>query len=924
MKCFDKKDGLQRFFLGLCATLAVQGQVLAQQAATGTLERVEVTGSNIKRIDLETAAPVQIITREDIKATNANTLRQVLDTITASDNVLKDNGSSSSFSAGATGVGFRGLGKSATLVLLNGRRVSNFGLADGGKTTFTNIDTIPVDAIERIEVLKDGASAIYGSDAMAGVVNIITHRNLQGGGVSTSFQNSYTPGGVPQRTSSLVGGVGDFNKDGYNLVGNVEIYNRGGLMLSQVKDSYPAYYKAYVSPAFGDPSLVSYPGNIIKNGVTRTANPACPANLLNSTGACTQDLNNINQVTDPAERVNTFFSARMKLGQETELFGDAMYSRTQTDYLSVPYSISAPTTPFSWYDGLAKQVRVVNKPLLPSTHPLYAYGTGLEYRFMDPGIDWTAPSKATQFRLIAGAKGTVGGWDWEASVGRVGADAVKVGLGPYLPEFIKAIESNDYKVGATNSSTVLNKMFHDASLLGNTWQNHLDAKVSGTLLDLPAGPMQVAMGLEHRTEGLTIKSVEDVLNAQIIARGGIWTEGMRDIDATFAELEIPIAQKFTANTAVRYDKSSGFDGRLSPKLGLRMELMPELVARATSSQGFRTPNIPESMGKVGLTGFFNGTLDPRRCDTAIAIRDILKTGNSTDASDASSAYNSGCSVSLPAMISANPDIKPEVSNSATLGLVFQPSKEISISVDYFLIERTNEINYRTPSYVLARELTDPTYAALVVRNTVTAQDKYWADRANQLKPGANISWGAGSLLSMVLQYENYAKTQVSGLDIDARGRWSAGELGSFNLGVQATINQTYLVWDVASAQYRPNFIGTYGQPRLVGLLSGSWTQGPWTTGLWVNYSSSTGLNGSELDLGTWSESACAARLKAGDLPCYIKADYVTNASLTYRGFKGLTLSGYITNLDESQAPVDLKGGTGPRPRSFKVAANYTF
>jgi iron complex outermembrane receptor protein len=352
--------------------------------------------------------------------------------------------------------------------------------------------------------------------------------------------------------------------------------------------------------------------------------------------------------------------------------------------------------------------------------------------------------------------------------------------------------------------------------------------------------------------------------------------------------------------------------------------MPELVARATSSQGFRTPNIPESMGKVGLTGFFNGTLDPRRCDTAIAIRDILKTGNSTDASDASSAYNSGCSVSLPAMISANADIKPEVSNSATLGLVFQPSKEVSISVDYFLIERTNEINYRTPSYVLARELTDPTYAALVVRNTVTAQDKYWADRANQLKPGANISWGAGSLLSMVLQYENYAKTQVSGLDIDARGRWSAGELGSFNLGVQATINQTYLVWDVASAQYRPNFIGTYGQPRVVGLLSGSWTQGPWTTGLWVNYTSSTGLNGSELDLGTWSESACAARLKAGDLPCYIKADYVTNVSLTYKGFKGLTLSGYITNLDESQAPVDLKGGTGPRPRSFKVAANYTF
>ena len=156
--------------LAIASSVACLSAHAQAQSEPVQLQRVEITGSNIKRLAAETASPVQVITRNEVKQTGANTVRQVLDTITATNTgELRDDGSSTSFAAGASGVGMRGLGKGATLVLLNGRRIANFGLADGAKETFVNIDSIPADVIDRVEILKDGASAIYGSDAMAGV-----------------------------------------------------------------------------------------------------------------------------------------------------------------------------------------------------------------------------------------------------------------------------------------------------------------------------------------------------------------------------------------------------------------------------------------------------------------------------------------------------------------------------------------------------------------------------------------------------------------------------------------------------------------------------------------------------------------------------------------------------------------------------------
>ena len=898
----------------------------AQTSDSASTQRVEVTGSNIRRLTTETASPVQIISRTEITATGANTVRQVLDTITATvGNEIRDDGNSTSFAAGASGVSMRGLGKGATLVLMNGHRIANFGLADGAQFTFVNIDAIPADIIDRIEILKDGASAIYGSDAMAGVINIITRSEYQGVGVSASYQTGQSPRIGKQGLAGIVAGMGNLATDRYNVLANLELYKREGYMLSDVLSAYPAWHKAIYSPAFGDPSLTSYPGNLFKGSSRVGAVASCPADQRNAAGSCTTNLNSVNQYSDPAERLNLFSQARVKFSNDIEGVLEAHYSKTKTDYLSLPYGFNAPATAFRWFDGNAKQIRVVNKPLLATTNPVNTLGVpaGIEYRFMDPGISWDAPATASQYALTAGLKGALGTWDWDATLVRNGAKATKDGLAPVATTFIDAIQSGEYKIGGANSPELLSRMFHNAQLNGSNTQTVATAKIRGDLMQLPAGPLSVAFGAEQRTDNVLIKSADEVMRAELIGRGALFVDGSQTLKAVFAEAEAPVVKGLVANAALRYDQANGFGSRVSPKLGLRYEVLPSLLLRGTVGTGFRAPNVAETLAKIGVTGFFNGTYDPRRCDTATAIRDILKTGNVNDKAEATNAYNSGCSASVPAMISSNPQLKPELSRSVTLGFVFEPIKDFSIAVDYFKIERRNEVSYRDPDYVLARE-GQGAYSSLIARAPLTGQDLAWAARANELKPGANVSWSDGQLTTLLLQYENFGKTESSGVDVDMKGKIGAGEYGTVKLGLQATYALTNRAFDIDANTYRPNTVGLRNVPRLKAVGTMSWVLPNWTTSLRLTYTSRTELNNDETDVGTWGEAACQARLKPGELPCFRAADTVAQIGLTYTGVKNLSVFGIIGNAWGDTAPINLRDGYTLRPRTFKVGAEYKF
>jgi iron complex outermembrane receptor protein len=900
---------------------------------TQQTQRVYVTGSNIKRTDTETASPVTVLRRQDIQQTGASTVRGVLDTLTSFDtSTLRDNGNSTSFARGASGASIHSLGKAATLVLVNGRRVSNYAFADGGKETFVNVDSIPADAIERIDIMADGASALYGSDAMAGVINIITRNSFEGVKLSADVTRPQGASYGGENTAAITAGKGNFDRDGYNVYATVEGYRRFGYMLADVKDRYAPWHRQYVSPAFGDPSVYSFPGNL--NEAKTSTHPAirqpvasCPASQRNAGGLCTSDINGINQYSDPAKRVNMFSQGRFKLSEKTTAFAEVSYSSTETTYQSLPYANAAGSAS-NWFDGNTKTSQSVPKPKLAVGNPAnpFPYPVGIDYRFMDNMDMWVSPSKATQYRAMAGLEGTLAnGWDWQAAIGRVGGDAKSRDRGPDRDAMPAAVSSGEYKIGGPNPQALLDRMFPEIGTNAKLSQDWVDAKVSGdTGIQLPGGPLAFAVGGEYRHESMFIRSTDNVVEARIIGRGSLWIDGERNMGALFGELTAPITKTLEANAAVRVDKNQGFDSHVSPKVGLTYKAIPEVMFRATYAGGFRAPNIPETLGKVGLTGFFNSTLDPKRCDTATKVRDILKKGNANDVSDATVAYNSGCLTSVPAMISSNAGLKPETSRSMTLGFVLEPVKNLNASVDYWKIERRDEISYRDPSYVLARE-DSPAYKPLIARNPVSEQDVRLTDRANQLQPGANLAFTSGNIQSLLLNYENFGKTETSGVDIDLKSRVKFGSFGTLNLGLANTVALTYRSWDIDAGSYRPNVIGNRTYPRLKTVLSLSLNTGNLTSTMRVNRTSSMTLNYDETDQATWGVAGCQARIKpTADVPCYQPVSLRTDLNFSYTGFRNLRLALDIRNALNDAAPIDLRGGYALRPRQVKVSAEYLF
>ncbi|MFG6448793.1 TonB-dependent receptor plug domain-containing protein [Roseateles sp. BYS180W] len=888
------------------------------------LERVVVTGTNIKRLAVgsETASPVQTINRDDIRRSGATTVRQILDTLTAATpGELRDDGNNGSFAAGATGVSMRGLGKGATLVLLNGRRAAYYALADGAKEQFLNIDSIPADAVERIETLKDGASAIYGSDAMAGVINIITRSTFEGVTVSASNVWNDGPSAGGSSTVAVVGGLGNLNKDRYNVFANLEAFERRGYTLADVIHDAPEYQTKIFNPNFGAPSLFSYPGNL---QVGSRREPVKGCTTLNSAGLCVNDLNGLNQWSDPAKRLNFYSSARFQATDDLQLFGEVHYSKTETDYRSLPFAIAAGS-PSRWYDGYNKKAQEVAQPLLAIGNPAnpYPQKVGINYRFTDNVNGRESTASADQYRVLVGAQGVFAGYDYQVALGRNASSADKLDHVRPSRDMIAAVESGEYKIGQVNSPELLARIFPEAGILGDTYQNFADGKISGDLFKLPGGMAQFAAGGEFRTENVNIRSTDNIMRADIIGRGAQLTVGDRKLAGAFFEVNAPVVKNLELNGALRFDKASGFDGHWSPKLGVRWEVMPKLLLRGTVAGGFRAPNIPETLGQVGVTGFFNSMVDPKRCDTATKIRDILKTGNAADQSDATSAYNSGCLASLPTMISSNPKLKPETSSSFTLGMVFEVNRNLGVALDYFNIERKNEISYRDPDFVLERE-GKPGYEGAISRGSVTEQDKRFADRANALRPGANVAWDAGSITALLLQYENFGKTQTSGIDFDINGRTSAGSFGNLAVGLTATYALIYRTWDVDANIWRPNTIGLRDQPRLRLRLATGWSKDDWSAGLNFIYTSATKLNDTEADFGTWGEAACQKRLNPGDLPCFIQSDLRTDLNLGYTGIKNLRLSLNVNNLMGEKAQVNLRSGYSVRPRVWRLGASYTF
>lgn len=884
-------------------------QAVAQDASVA----IDVTGSRLRGVQGEPSTPVQVVTREDIQRSGAAHLSDVLNALAVSaGGGSTDINGSGSFAPGSSSASLRGLGRQSTLVLLNSRRLAPYPLPDYS-VVFTNIDALPLEAIERIEVLKIGGAPMYGSDAVAGVVNVITRPGFQGLHGQASHQRSLTSGRFGNSTVGLTAGFGGRSAKDAHLMVSAEFYQRDPLAWGSVLQHVSAETKD-ASPSFGSTSTYSWPGNVLPGG----ALPGCaPENIVG--GLCRYDRYGRFELVPAAERVNLLISGHLPLAGDSRLFGELLAGRTQSRHrlAQQPYGPALPEQVWGQPHTNASQVFVYRG--LPSGHPLNPTGADdaeFRYRF----IDGPSEIKATtfQYRLLGGVTGSWRGFGWEIAAGQMGghtrddergafsASGFREVIGNYDPAQVDPRFFNRaYRIGETNAADVIDRLFPVYGYRGQVRQRFVDAKLSGDLMQLPAGKVSVAAGAEWRHERASLTPSVNLASGDIVGFGLVAADASRSAAAAFTELEAPITSTLRAGAAARLDKYDGVDARVSPKIGLRWQADPRWMLRATVETGFRAPNLTESAQSTKFS-FEPGIADTRRCPQAQALaRDLRAAAAALPDADAQrvlllaradSMTGNECSSGVATIVRENPDLKPESSRSHSLGIVAAPATGWTLALDAWDIRRRNEIGIDNARDLLAAESVQ---APGTVNRAPLAADRTFS-AAEQAAYGVS----AGALVSAVGRFQNLARTEARGIDLAIAGRMST-PLGASEWSLDASYLTRFRNWSGTRAAWGDNLAGRNGHPRLRGTASVTVKPSAWSHTLSAVGTSGTALQGDFFDT-TYTPEGCA---DAGFSPaeCRTAGSVRWDYAAAYRGPGNLIWAIHVRNLFRKRVPFAMAG-----------------
>ncbi|MBA4094598.1 MAG: TonB-dependent receptor, partial [Candidatus Accumulibacter sp.] len=608
------------------------------------------------------------------------------------------------FAAGSTAISLRGLGATSTLVLLNGRRMAPFARADDGQKSFTDLSTVPMEAVERIEILKDGASSTYGADAIAGVVNIILRRDFTGLVAKAEVgQSRYRDGEMAK--GSLTWGLGTLDNDGYNVLLNIESYANKELMNKDRSErrwigagdirrwGYPQntqFAAGFITPgassatptgALRDPvsgNFVSLPGCSALSATT-AQDPA---------GGCLWYADQFRAMQPEIGGLNVYTRFTKRLAGGHEAYAEAGYSRRDTEFAMIPPSVS-PTVAFppnaQFPTGVINYAVGPQAIVLAANHPQNPYGTPVRLRYSAFDVGPSTRSADNAFmRVVAGVRGQVAGWDYDTAYvhsrstldldysNMLNMPALAAALGdPNSPLF-------PYYIGAQagrNPAALYAAIARSATSHSTTRLDILDFKASRELMQLPGGALGVAFGAEYRREKLDNPSLSGTENGSINANY-VAAAGDQDIKAVFVEVAAPVLKGVEVNGALRYDRYENFSST-TPKVGAKWTPIPTFALRGTYSEGFRAPGPAES----GVASQSTGTA---------TARDPIRCSNNVPA--AGGATLADCAVAVGAVKIGNPNLRPETSKGVTLGLVWDPLVGTSIALDAWRIKRSDEIN----------------------------------------------------------------------------------------------------------------------------------------------------------------------------------------------------------------------------------------
>lgn len=930
-KRFRKTVVARALITAFCGTasMMVAQETLAQAASS--LQRVEITGSNIRRSDTETASPVQTITREEIVNSGKASVAEYLQTLSVDNQGSVPTTFGIGFAPGASGISLRGMGAASTLVLINGRRIAPYGLADDGQKVFTDLNVIPLEAVERVEIVKDGGSAIYGSDAMAGVVNIILRKTFKGTVASASVGTSrYSDGNEARAT--ITHGFGDIDTQGFNVLLNFEvskknaIFNRDRSGRGAVgrSDLRPEGYSADSTGGanggtgaivFGGAAAVSSVVGNVRNpsdpdldprgltyfsrhntdtaatGFTRTFAGACDAMSPgfpqgDPGGGCLSDApQQYGQVQPAAKNVNFFGRFSKAINAQTELYAELNLYKNEGDGQSTPSGVHGST---GFPGGSVNNAGVS----LGAAHPDNPYfGTAARLRYMAADVGArTSQIDGTFTRFVTGLKGAWGVWDYDTAL-LYSENKVTNTRGGFLQRDVAFALLNPT---AANVAAAMTNPAYAALPAGSFWRLGENAGLNSAAMYAALAP-QIGNEANAKTTQIDLKVSREMGKLQGGPIGvALGVEARRESvslqPTSGTERGNIIGLGYSA-----YDGSrtviAAF-GEVNLPVTKRLELSAALRAdHYSDSDNSVTPKLgvkwrpidnlalrgtyaqafrAPSVAENGVGGLaaFSTAADPARC--------AITGGTSSDP---------GCSAAQVSVITTpNPNLEPEKATSLTLGTVWDITPKTSLAVDLWQIKRKNEINQETTGAAIA--------AGRVVRDPGGALTAFPTD--------------PGPILSVLTNYVNSNQSTIRGIDLDFKHRIDlTGGSGRVTLGMTWT---HLLKWQREEQDGTTvNFAGTHGNCDVTNCIgtpkdrinmSAAWDVGRWRLAGVVNY---RGKLDNKFDQ---EHTECASFLADDTEVCKIGSFTTLDVTARYKITDKTEIFGGIRNLLDKKPPLD--------------------
>ena len=885
----------QRTKIAVAVTLAVSAMsAFAQTTPTTTttgepsLQRVEVTGSRIRAVDLATAQPVQVMSQEQIQKSGLVTVGDILNTLSSAGNPAFSKGAvlTSNREMGGQFLDLRNLGAERLLVLVDGKRWSQS--VDG----YTDMSTIPSSMIDRMEILKDGASAIYGSDAIAGVVNIILKKDMEGGQFSGYMGRNEEGDGRTQDWSLSYGVVGDkgsmmfglsHSKQGEVWAKDREItsYTYGPNHIADGLGTSPWGRIARVTPGSGVANLSAATGGFNRminhtgsyDGVGVSSDSRNPNNYHaynSNTEVAPQDAYNATQdmmFQAPNELTSIFTKGTLNLPMDMRFTTTAMYAQRNSSIQVSGYGINSKSqvanpvyiSKDSYYNPYGNSVAGAGRG-----EDLFFYRRVIE----NPRI---TDNKNKTLHIDAALEGTLNlgstAWDWSVgynhssvsgtttSTGNLNLVNLRNALGPSfmgtdgvvhcgtsMTTIVPGCVPFDI-LGGPSASTpeALEYVNHRGGGSYGSTVNSATADISGTILNLPAGGLGFAAGLEHREVRGYDKpdSLEQLALTTNLA--GFSTIGKYTVKEAYGELNVPIlkdvpfAQSLSLNLATRYSDYSNFGDTTNSKASVLWKPISDLLVRATWAEGFRAPALGDTFG--GGSQSFDAYLDicdsqfgRAARDTAVAARCAAdgvpagfrqknQAGANVPASGAQTpvAFNTGV---------GNNSLSPETATTKTAGFVYNPSyvNGLSVAVDYFDIEVKNRISSIGVGYTLNQ---------CYIEGVQEFCDNFSRDATGQI---TQLSRGNKNMGSM----------STKGFDLELNYRFPRLSFGQFAFRSQSTYIDEYNLQSTNESEVL-NYAGEFPYYRVKSNLSLDWTLGNWSATLGSRYYSPVKSTGYDCD-----------------------------------------------------------------------------